>query len=482
MPDVNQDPNARSDRSSETRSPLQRAVTNTLMLFSLASFTPAQEQETNTQQPPEARATSTDLNQATLPRIQQQIPEGVERIETTREGRAWMELQKEIVRNTAAGEGTPRLVDGSKFMTQAMDRLLQRFTGSSGNGITFKAVNEDGYKFAFERENGEKWYVTECPYYRDQFPNGIQFSDAAIEIWKKGSDKLTQNEFHLSGVFDPWNRTIDFRQIDGLMKEAERDRASELADTAQVRGFTLTDRPMGYIGLVDGNVDDPIMAGSLEDTKYYAQLLNSLTNERGEKRFNLVSKNGSDAIAVERDPYQLLRRNIKAMHDEGVRDFYLNFAGHGNEHGVYFASGRNHFRLSPQQVHSIFSEFKDSKFVVDTIACYGGGLAEAMKQYRDPTGEQGRVFMKLQAKPYSYNQEGRLEGVEGVRGQPKVHSSYYQIFNADLLMKGLGFGEAHYQADLAAKKLIPCDAEGWMSGSRGGERTARETPDSSNGR
>ncbi len=99
-------------------------------------------------------------------------------------------------------------------------------------------------------------------------------------------------------------------------------------------------------------------------------------------------------------------------------------------------------------------------------------MADKMKAYQDPSDKEGRILMKLQAKPYSYNQEGRIEGEAGINGAPKVHSSYYQIFNAYYLMKGLDFGEAHYQADLSSKKLIPCDAESWLSSRRGGRQTA----------
>jgi hypothetical protein len=163
------------------------------------------------------------------------------------------------------------------------------------------------------------------------------------------------------------------------------------------------------------------------------------------------------------------------MYDKGIRNFYLNFAGHGNDSGIYFSLGAwGSERLSPEGLHGVFSQFKDCKFVVDTVACYGGGMAEAMKAYKDPSGEEGRVMIKLQAKPGAFNQEGRLEGEQGLAGSPKVFSSYYQIFNAYYLMKGVSFGEAHLLADVAAKKLIPCDAEAWVSGKNGGRATLKE--------
>src|SRR5690606_25493821 len=141
------------------------------------------------------------------------------------------------------------------------------------------------------------------------------------------------------------------------------------------------------------------------DCRYLPQLLNGLEDEGGNSLYNRVSENGSDFIRGERNPEELLRANIREMYDDGIRTFYLNLAGHGNQYGIFFQGSSGYSVLSPAALHSVFSEFKDCDFVVDTVACYGGGMAEAMKNYEDPSGRPGRIFMKLQAKPYSYNQE-----------------------------------------------------------------------------
>lgn len=403
-----------------------------------------------------------------------------ERISVTAEGERWMQMQREIASASTGGEGDLRLIDGTTFITVECEEALRGFSGmrDRGRGLHFAAISENDYKFAITTAAGDVWYVSEAPHYKDQFPEGIPFREKSLEIWKKGSEKLIQKEFSTAGIFllnaDGTARGINFERLEKQMTAAEINYRSETEDAGRVRHYKLTRDPVGYIALVDGNQHDPIMAGLINDCKYLPQLLNKLQDEHGNSLYNLVSENGSEFVAVERSPKELLRSHIKGMYDDGIRSFYLNLAGHGNQHGIYFQSETGYRVLTPAALHSVFSEFKDCDFIVDTVACYGGGMADEMKEYEDPSGKSGRIFMKLQAKPYSYNQEGRIEGEEGINGAPKVHSSYYQIFNAYFLMQGLSFGEAHYQADLAAKKLIPCDAEGWLSSSEGGRQTASQ--------
>lgn len=404
------------------------------------------------------------------------IPAGVSRVELTREGQKWIDFQTELAKNSLAGTGAPRLVDGTTFLSDPTRKVLSGFVGASSGDekIRFKAVDEGGYKFAFVTSNGDTWYVTESPFYKDQFPTGIPFHRAALELWKAGSDKMIQKEFLGAAVFKNDTHTVDFDALRKVMKAAEDSHASERRDTAGIKDFKLTDRPTGYIALVDGNKEDPIMAGLINDAKMFPQLLNSFEDERGRPLHNLVVREGSEFLEVRGDPKALLESKIQDMHDRGIRSFYLNFAGHGNETGIFFTTRFGSERLSPDDLHAVFSKFKDCDFVVDTVACYGGGMADKMKEYRDPAGREGRILFKLQAKPFSYNQEGRLEGETGIAGSPKVHSSYYQVFNAYYLARGKSFGEAHLLADVAAKKLIPCDAEAWLSGGRGGRGTLKD--------
>src|SRR5205823_1292883 len=140
--------------------------------------------------------------------------------------------------------------------------------------------------------------------------------------------------------------------------------------------------------------------------------------------YRFVSTPTSRTVRVNRSPAAILEDEIRALTtgDRPVSQVYLNIAGHGFAGGVrfhYTSDGREDFSdLTPQQLKVLFSKFPKVKFVLSTVACLGGGYAGALKDYRDPTGEQGRVVAFLQSKGYGTNQEGRIKGEVGVNGAP----------------------------------------------------------------
>jgi hypothetical protein len=389
----------------------------------------------------------------------------------------WAKEQVTIVENTLTGEGTPRLIDGATFLSPSTERLLKKYVGQRSAGLAFKEIDEGGYKFAFVFDSGEKWFVSEPPYYKDQFPTGLTLSMLALQVCKAGAEHQIEREFpaHVGLSFkDGW---INFSAIREIFRIAEESRLSEQEDKAGAQRFDLVKRPIGYIALVDWNPKDPIFDGGIEHAKYFGQLLSSLKTPDGAPRYTLLSLQDSDAFKVQANPREVLRGFVRAMHTEGIRDFYLRLSGHGNEKGVWFTTPGGYLPLSPGDLHAVFTEFKDSSFVVDATACFGGGIAPQMRDYRDPSGKAGRIVIKLQAKASASNQEGRLLGEEGRDGCPKVHSSYYDIFHVYFLIQGHPICKAHYLADEACKRVIRCDAEMWVSGPKGGIKTAT-LPDS----
>jgi hypothetical protein len=158
---------------------------------------------------------------------------------------------------------------------------------------------------------------------------------------------------------------------------------------------------------------------------------------------------------------------LQKLKDKGIQQFYLNLAGHGDNDGVYFVIDEKYVTLSPEELFAAFDKFEDCKFVVNTVACHGGGFAEKMKGYKDKTGKIGRIQMRLQSKGHAANQEGRIAGEVGQKNSPKTFSAYYQIFYNDFI-KTHSDGEAHWLADRKAKQYVACDAEHWISGPAGG--------------
>ncbi len=391
-----------------------------------------------------------------------------DRIEPTAVSQQHARRQWDVADNTLNNGRGERLVDSSRFLDAEARGELERFTGSSDGrtGLAFRAVQRDGYSFAFTR-NGETWYVSQSPFYRDQYPGGQSFERARCCIWKAGTDGQVQREFKARDVFTR-NGSVDFDTVAQLMRDAEENQRSQGGNAAKIEKLDLRGQTVGYVGLVSGG-RDPVVDGLRQDVRTFPGMMNGISSP-GQPRYDFRAQNGSESIAVDRSPAEILDEHLSKMHEQGIRTFYLNFAGHGNSAGVHFTTDAGEsFVLSGEELTRIFDKYSDSRFVVDTVACHGAGFADVLAGYQDrhAAGDIPRVVVKLQSKPDSVNQEGRIAAANG--GIPEPFSSYYSVFNAYYLQRGHSIGEAHLLADAAAKRYSPCDAEAWISTMHGGE-------------
>lgn len=423
-----------------------------------------------------ALGTSTEAHEETL-----------EKITVTEEGKVWMEKQKDVAEKSLRGEAGG-LIDGTTFLQEESKTQLDRCLGTTtvlGHTITFTKLSktEQGYFYAFhvkyKDEKEETWYLSESPFYRDQFPEGLSLGSNNVAFWLKkgeGVDKFTQGYCRPREIFDFEKGTIAPATLLRKFQQAKEVRESEQNDPTNIRAFDLPrDKSIAYLGLIDANpLGDPVVSAMDDDVKYFPELLSSCG-------YQIVTDGASRYVPVGEEPADILKRHIGALHKQGVSHFYVKLSGHGNPSGVYFTypkDGEIYYEvLTPRELFEIFDVFPTCTFYVNTDACHGGGYAAAMKRYKDGEGaSEGRVTIFLQTKGYGWNQEGRLKDVPGIKGDPKAHSTYYGVFLANELLKGKGkgtYGALHLLADQASKLLIPSDPEVWRSGKDGGVSTAK---------
>lgn len=381
--------------------------------------------------------------------------------------------QQRLAENTLRGTEEERLIDASRFLSDEGRQALERYQGLSdpSTGIGFGKTEQDGYSFAFSG-NGETWYVSQSPFYRDQYPDGKTFSASRCVIWKAGTDGQVQREFLAGDVFSPDGSpdgSIDFRKVNSLMREAEANNRSQINNATDIQKLDLRGEPVGYIGLASGG-RDPVIDGLREDLRTFPEMMNSIQTA-GKPSYDFRVQGGSAAISVDRSPKDILQDKLSEMREQGIKTFYLNLAGHGNNAGVHFTtSSGKRYVLSGKELTGLFDEFSDCQFVVDTVACHGAGYADALADYKDHfrNGDTPRVVVKLQSKSDSVNQEGRIASGTEV---PEPFSSYYNIFYNYYLQQGSSVGEAHLKADAATKRYCPCDAEVWVGTEQGGNVT-----------
>lgn len=407
---------------------------------------------------------------------QRNAPESTTSLVVSREGCVWMAKQMDVAqRSLKAEEGG--LIDGSIFLQDGSRKTLDAFAGKSatamGHAVRFHKLkeHEHGYHYAFSVKykdgKGETWYLSESPFYKDQFPHGINFDGNEVALWRKRADgkpdKLTQEFCTSDDIFDFAKGLLRPATILEKCRMAKLGRENECKDPATIHAFDLPkDRPIAYVGLIDANHrDDPVIASMVDDTKYLPELLVACG-------YKIAAVPAARYIPVMDDPASILEKHIREQKKKGIRDFYLNLTGHGNLWGVHFSEV-----LTSEKLSALFEAHQDCTFTVNTVACHGGGYGLLMKDWKDPAGVEGRVTMFLQVKSHGLNQEGRLKGVEGVNGAPKAHSTYYHVFLVKELLEGKSYGTAHLRADRAAKRIIPCDAEAWRSGKNGGIFTGR---------
>lgn len=394
-------------------------------------------------------------------------------------GKKWVEKSKDVYKKTKANQDGG-LIDASTFLAPDQEKRLERLIGKKGKvnavELEFKKLNQidNGYKYAidivYDDAKKERWYLNGAVYNKDQYPNGEPAWSSALSIWRATPDgkvdKLTQNYLQFYKVCD-WDSKIDFQYLLDKIKGAKENRQKELEDPARIKIFDLPkNEPIGYIGLADGN--DPVFPNNVNDTKYFAEVMSHVG-------YKMVSNEKDKySISPETKPQEIIKEQVQAFLKKDIKNIYINLCGHGNNFGVYFTTkNKRSLMLTVDELLDIFNTFQECNFIVSTDACSGGGYANLLKRYEDPTCKKGRITLFVQSKPDATNQEGRLKGTSGVNGAPEIFSTYYYIFLVHHLLSGKTYGEAHLLADQDTKRLIQCDAEVWISGPKGGISTAR---------
>lgn len=257
----------------------------------------------------------------------------------------------------------------------------------------------------------------------------------------------------------PMDVRLSSNELRTFAVQAEQNQKNQERDLAKMgEGFEIADskKPMAYLELFDGS--DP---GIVADHNGHAGFPDMLS-----QRYKVLTSPDGYIDASKANPIQALRSLLTALVKSGVKQFYIMSLGHGSEGS--FGFGNN--RISPEAFKTIFAEFSDCKFTFNTLSCYGGGLANAMKTFRDESdAKSGRVTVFTQTKP----------DVPNLGTQVKRNSSSTRYIAAltKYLLQGCGgrpgqklsYGEAHLLADKEAKREGFCDAEVYSS--RPGDRS-----------
>ncbi|MDD5623634.1 MAG: hypothetical protein PHI23_02915 [Candidatus Peribacteraceae bacterium] len=444
------------------------------------------------------------------------IPEGTERLDlsSSPEAKQWAEKMVRTARASREGGKDPEGVfDSSNWLSDELKEWLnarvveygadgqpklengRAYASLTGGGrIELARTNENGYQFCFRvidaNNKVEEWYISEARWYKDQFrsftPNGYYDATGRLNsgctnflaIWKKGADgkpdKQTQYLEQIGNLMTGSGnqQTIDFSKIvsqGGMIDRARQMRAKEVGNAAWAKNFDFAGNPWGYVSMHSADTSDILGGAHKDGSEYLPRFMNSLTDEKGNPRYNFLTLAGEEVSTDNGKPVDVLTDKLTRLLDEKKVDhFYLNFGAHGGLGGIALPGGT----LTPEDFRDkilLNPKFAECSFFVNTDACFTGGMAKMMESFVDTVGKMdGRIRMRFSTKNNVVGTEGRTNSTHTASNGEIVNdilSDYHMIFFTRFMKEnpGMKAGEAHYLADLEAKKYVPMNSEMWVS-------------------
>jgi|GEM_PF-5500782 len=160
------------------------------------------------------------------------------------------------------------------------------------------------------------------------------------------------------------------------------------------------------------------------------------------------------------NPAKDLDLEIAQEYAKGTRIFYLNISNHGNEADIEFEEPLNSASLI-----ALAKKYPDTKFIINTSACFGGGLREGFqKEFRNDPEMENRFAVFLHSQSDFVNATGVHTESPGDIENQKFYSTNYGLFLAEGLQIGMTYGQAVIYADEKAKKFFEADPETIING------------------
>ena len=388
-----------------------------------------------------------------------------------RNGREWLQTQAE------GFSYFQRISLASTFeLSTGIQDKLSAFISAERNQNADMKLDKDNDVFIIGDSVSNETFAIRQPVRLEGLPDrliltGLESSHQVSIVIE--ADKLTME--------DPQSmeESINWPYLRSKISEAMSTAENEQSDVMEVRNSDLTSDKVGCVALAD--IEDGVINSFLDDAQYFAPMVNSLKTETGADRYNFITKEDASVLVVtpHQTPEQLIDGAIGQMHAEGIRSFCINLYGHGDIQGISFTvshpTGSSTAILSGEELTALFDRYQDSTFYIRTVACHGGNLADALQEYRDPTGKQGRIRVALQTKKDDVNfvssvgdpGQHTFETISGGEQANWTQMSAYDLAYYHFLSQ-YSEGEAHYQADQFAKRIYGTDAEMWISSPLGG--------------
>ncbi len=275
--------------------------------------------------------------------------------------------------------------------------------------------------------------------------------DPAAEAANRLTNLFTETGWDQSGVTTLLQRM-------GIAVERSRQDKENSARAKEVK--VDKNAPIGYLGVYDQG--DATIRSHSNDLHLMRESISAK-----ESGYNVPPEHarvyGTNAIT-----YDFLDKHITALKSQKdangklIRTIFLDIAAHGSPGGI--ATG-NKITLRPQEMEKLLDKHQDCTFVVNTTACFGGGLATAMRGYVDSSTSGRQVIMMLQT--YEDFPNGSLLLGQDPNTRTNQNTSGFTSALCKLMRdpahKNKTLGELFVMTEEAVKLALPYDAELWVA-------------------
>lgn len=360
-------------------------------------------------------------------------------------------------------EWQPQYRDTSRPLNEAViQNLTKAFDGRTDASFSEAKAEGHKYKLVIHHKTGdETWYLD-----RTDTTKKYNFEYACLTSAKEPGRVVNIPAGNLMGRLRQEAINASIGQMPTLnladavlarLAGVNSDIANEKADEAKVATFDLPrDRPIGYLAFSG-------MASEEEREKFshHFELQHATPELLKNCGYDIVcASNSQRVIDLNDTPLTVMRAHIKQLHDAGIRDFYLDLDMHGAPIGSFpkYNGLLGTSWIAPSDMRQLVADFGDSNFTINSTSCFGGGLIDMMRNFKDAPGAQpARVNVFVHTKEnqltyefYNYLMVPELQKM--ARGDPDAVKTY---------------GELHQRLDKAMQQLISPtgsqDPEYWKS-------------------
>lgn len=311
------------------------------------------------------------------------------------------------------------------------------------NWLEYNRWEDWVFRFIYGADNWSKWQISEMPWYEDQFWLNIKDKYRSLiikEVWNPLKQVVVPYEDLRSG-----NLATDY--IEWKIQQAKNDYESEERDEANIRDFEINSpEKLMYISFSDSS-DDPVTSWLRKDW----ELMWNIISERRDWKTTIQE---NDTFPSWDKPIKKLESYFENADNRWINDIVLNLIWHWDREWIYFWSWVDKQILRVYEIRQLLLSYPNINVTINTVACHWAGI-ESLTELKS-LRRNWKLTSFLQVQEHVTNQEWRIDWIDNSSWDPKVYSSYYNIYFIHYLNKypNRNYWEIHLLADKMAKLKV----------------------------